>query len=84
MSESKTAVEKRAALIIKYRKLKINNIAKEGDRTTYFLSRGDSNYVFLCIVGQRTLGISYVRELRDIVEKTGAEKGAIVTVGEYT
>jgi len=84
MSESKTAVEKQTALIIQYRKLKINNIVKEGDKTTYFLSRGDSNHVFLCVVGQRTIGISYVRELRDLVEKTWAEKDAIVKDGKYT
>ncbi len=84
MRESKTAVEKRASLIIKYRKLKVNRKEKEEDKTTYFLSRGASNYVFLCVAGQRTIGISYVRELRDLVEETGAEKGAIVTDGKYT
>jgi hypothetical protein len=84
MSESKTAVEKRAALVIKYRKLKINKIEKEGDKTTYFLSRGDSNLIFLCVAGQRTIGIAYVRELRDLVEATGTDRGAIVTVGKYT
>ena len=84
MREPKTAVEKRASLIIKYRKLKVNRKEKEGDKTPYFLSRGASNHVFLCLAGQRTIGISYVRELRDLVEKTGAEKGAIVTDGKYT
>jgi DNA-directed RNA polymerase subunit H len=84
VSDSKTVVEKRAALIIKYRKLKIKKKEKEGDKTTYFLSRDASNYVFLCVVGQRTIGISYVRELRDLVEEKGAEKGAIVTDGKYT
>ncbi len=84
MSESKTAVEKRAALVIKYRKLKINKIEKEGDKTTNFLSRGDSNLIFLCIGGQRTIGIAYVRELRDLVEATGADRGIIVTDGKYT
>jgi DNA-directed RNA polymerase subunit H len=84
MSESMSTVEKRASLLIKYRKLKVKKKETEGDNTTYFLSRGDSNYVFLCIVGQRTIGISYVRELRDLVEETGADMGAIVTDGKYT
>jgi len=79
-----STVEKRASLIIKYRKLKVNRKEKEGDKTTYFLSRDASNPIFLCVAGQRTIGISYVRELRDLVEKTGAEKGAIVTDGKYT
>jgi DNA-directed RNA polymerase subunit H len=79
-----STVEKRASLLIKYRNLKVNKKEKEGDKTTYFLSRGDSNPIFLCIVGQRTIGISYIRELRDLVEKTGAEKGAIITDGKYT
>ena len=84
MSESMSTVEKRASLVIKYRKLKINKIEKKGDKTTYFLSRGDSNPIFLCIGGQKTIGIAYVRELRDLVEATGADKGAIVTDGKYT
>ena len=84
MSESMSTVEKRASLVIKYRKLKVNKKEEEGDKTTYFLSRGDSNPVFLCIVGQRTIGIAYVRELRDLVEETGADKGVIVTDGKYT
>lgn len=79
-----STVEKRASLLIKYRKLKVKKKEKEGDKTTYFLSRGDSNSIFLCVVGQRTIGISYVRELRDLIEETGADKGAIVTDGKYT
>jgi DNA-directed RNA polymerase subunit H len=79
-----STVEKRASLLIKYRKLKVNKKETEGDKTTYFLSRGDSNPIFLCIVGQRTIGIAYVRELRDLVEEAGAEKGVIVTDGKYT
>jgi len=84
MSESMSIVEKRASLVIKYRKLKVNKKEEEGDKTTYFLSRGDSNPLFLCIGGQRTIGIAYVRELRDLVEATGADRGAIVTDGKYT
>ena len=84
MSGSMSTVEKRAALLIKYRKLKVKKKEKEGDKTIYFLSRGDSNPIFLCIVGQRTIGIAYVRELRDLIAETGADKGAIVTDGKYT
>ncbi len=84
MSKSTSTVEKRASLLIKYRKLKVKKKETEGDKTTYFLSRGDSNLIFLCIVGQRTIGIAYVRELRDIVEEAGADKGVIVTDGKFT
>ena len=84
MSKSMSAVEKRASLLIKYRKLKVKKKEKEGDKTTYFLSRGDSNPIFRCIVGQRTIGIAYVRELRDLVEETGADKGVIITDVKYT
>jgi len=79
-----STVEKRASLIIKYRKLKLNKKEKEGNKSTYFLSRGTSNPIFLCIANQKTIGIKYVRELRDLVEKTGAEKGVIITDGKYT
>jgi len=84
MREPISNVEKRASLLIKYRKLKVKKKEKEGDKTTYFLSRGDSNLIFLCIVGQRNIGIAYVRELRDLVEETGAEKGVIITNVKYT
>lgn len=77
-------VEKRASLLIKYRKLKVKKKEEGVDKTTYFLSRGDSNIIFLCIVGQRGIGIAYVRELRDLVEETGADKGVIITNVKYT
>ena len=84
MSDSKTAVEKRAALIIKYRKLKVKKKEREGDKTTYFLSRGASNHIFLCIANQKTIGISYIRELKNLIDEKGAEKGVIITDGKYT
>ena len=84
MSESMSTVEKRASLLIKYRKLKVKKKEREGEKTTYFLSRGNSTPIFLCIAGQRTIGINYVRELRDLIEETGANKGAIITDGKYT
>lgn len=84
MREPMSNVEKRASLLIKYRKLKVKKKEKEEDKTTYFLSRGDSNIIFLCIVSQRGIGIAYVRELRDLVEEKGADKGVIITNVKYT
>ena len=84
MREPMWAVEKRARLLIKYRKLKVKKKEKEEEKTTYFLSRGDSKLIFLCIVGQRNIGIAYIRELRDLVEETGADKGVIITNVKYT
>jgi len=84
MSKSMSNVEKRASLLIKYRKLNVKKKEKEEDKTTYFLSRGDSNFIFLCIVDQRGIGIAYVRELRDLVEETGSDKGVIITDVKYT
>ena len=84
MSKSVSTVEKRASLLIKYRKLKVKKKEKEGNKTTYFLSRGDSKLIFLCIVNQKTIGIQYVRDLKDLIEETGADKGVIITDGKYT
>ena len=84
MSKSKSTVEKRASLLIKYRKLKVKKKEKEETKTTYFLTRGDSNLIFLCIAGQKTIGIAYVRELRDLIKETGADKGVIISDGKYT
>jgi len=44
--------------INKVQKTEGNKKEKEGDKTTYFLSRGASNPIFLCVAGQRTIGIS--------------------------
>ncbi len=84
MKKKLTTVEKRAALIIKYRKLKVRKKEREGDRIIISLSRGDVKYVLLCVTGQRNIGIAYVRELKELVEKTGAEKGIIVSDVKYT
>jgi len=84
MSESMSTVEKRAALIIKYRKMRVKKKEKEEDKITYFLSRGTSNPIFLCIANQKTIGIGYIRELKKLIDEKGADKGAIVTDGKYT
>ena len=84
MSKSTTAVEKRALLLIKYRKLKVKKKEEEGDITTFFLFRGDYTSIYLCIEGQKTIGIAYVRTLRDLIEESGADHGAIITDGKYT
>jgi len=84
VSDSKTVVEKRAALIIKYRNLKVKKKETEGDKTTILLSRGDSNTIFLCITNTKTIGIAYIRELKSIIDEKGVEKGVIITDGKYT
>jgi DNA-directed RNA polymerase subunit H len=83
-SKAKTVEERRAALIIKYRNLKIDKEEAEGDIITYYLSRGESRFVMRVLIGQSTIGISFVRDLRDIVEKEGADKGILVGDGKYT
>lgn len=84
VSKPKTVEERRAALIIKYRKLKVKRKEREGDIITYFLTRGDKKYVMHCMIGQRTLGIAYVRDLKELVDKEGADKGIMVGSGKYT
>lgn len=84
MSKGTTVEEKRAALILKYRNLKIDSEEREGDTITYYLSRGEQKFVMLCLINQKTIGIAYVRDLRDLVEKTGADKGILVGNGKYT
>jgi DNA-directed RNA polymerase subunit H len=84
VSHSKTVVEKRAALIIKYRNLKVKKKETDEDKTTLLLSRGDSNTIFLCITNQKTIGIAYIRELKSVIDEKGVEKGVIITDGKYT
>ena len=84
MSRGKTDEQKRAALIIKYRKLKIDKEEEEGDKITYYLSRGDRKFIMLVLIDVQTIGISFVRELKDLLEETGADKGILVGNGKYT
>jgi len=83
-SKPKTEEVKRAELVIKYRKLKVDKEEKEDSTITYFLSRGEENYIMRVLIDVPTIGIAYVRELRDLVEEHEAKKGILVGKGKYT
>jgi len=85
MSKKDTLEEKRADLIIKYRKLVLEKREEEDERIVYRLTDKKGHPIIMHgILGQKTIGISYVRELKDMVEKEGAEKGILVGDGKYT
>jgi DNA-directed RNA polymerase subunit H (RpoH/RPB5) len=80
----KSPEEKRADLIMKYRNLKVNKKEQEGQMITYTLSRGEEKYIMQVLLDQKTIGIAFVRDLRDIVNETEAMKGILVGSGKYT
>ncbi len=82
--KAKSDEEKRAALIIKYRNLKIKKKESEDQEITYHLTRGDETFVMQILLDQKTIGIAFVRELRDLVEETEATKGILVGGGKFT
>jgi len=84
MSKANTDEEKRAALIIKYRNLKKDKEEREGDKITYYLSRGDKRYIMLILKDIKTIGIAYVRELKELIDEHEADKGILVGNGKYT
>jgi DNA-directed RNA polymerase subunit H len=84
LSKEESIEEKRASLIIKYRKLSQTKKAKEDGRIVYFLTNGKDQIIMHVILGQKTIGISYVRELKEMVDKEGASKGILVGDGKYT
>ena len=84
LEKAKTLEEKRAALIIKYRKLIIDNTEKDEDKIVYRLSRGDEKYLMHVLLGKSTIGIAYIRELRDKVDKEEVTGGIVVGDGKYT
>jgi DNA-directed RNA polymerase subunit H len=79
-------VEKRAALIMKYRDLDVKKKVEgeEGDTITYYLERGGKKYILQCITNQRNVGIAFVRALNKLLEEEEAEKGIIVTDVKFT
>jgi len=84
MEKVETLEEKRAALIIKYRKLNVDSTEKEEDQIVHHLSRGDERYIMHILLGQNTIGIAYIRELRDKVDKEEVTGGIIIGDGKYT
>ncbi len=84
LEKAKTLVEKRAALIIKYRDLTVDSVEKEEDRITYWLSKEGKNYLMHIFPDLKTIGIAYIRELRDRIQEEGVDGGIIVGDGKYT
>ncbi|MBC8225278.1 restriction endonuclease [Candidatus Bathyarchaeota archaeon] len=82
--KAKSDEEKRADLIIKYRNLKVESKEPEDQQITYHLSRGDETFILQVLLDQKTIGIAFVRELKDLVEKAEATKGILVGGGKYT
>jgi DNA-directed RNA polymerase subunit H (RpoH/RPB5) len=87
MSKNLSLEEKRAKLIIRYRNLVPDSEkpVDEENRLVYRLHDKKGQFIVMhAIIGQKTIGISYVRELREMVEKEGASKGILVGDGKYT
>lgn len=85
MSKKESLEERRANLIMKYRKLKLEKREEEGSKLIYRLTDPKGSPIIMHgILGQKTIGISYIRELKEMVEKEGAEKGILVGAGKYT
>ncbi len=84
MKKAHTLEEKRAALIIKYRSFNVDSVEKEEDRLVYRLSRGDEKYLMHILMDKKTVGIAFIRELRDQVEAGDVTGGIIVSDGKYT
>src|SRR4030042_3752958 len=84
MEKAKTVDEKRAALIIKDRKFKVDAVEKAENKLVYHLSRGDEKYIMHVLMAQSTIGISYLRDLKDQVDAEQVQGGIIVGDGKYT
>jgi DNA-directed RNA polymerase subunit H (RpoH/RPB5) len=84
MVKKETAIEKRAKLIIKYRKMKIRKKEENGDLITYRLVKREDSYVMRCVSNRSNVGIAEVRELRDLVQEMKADGGILLTDSKYT
>jgi DNA-directed RNA polymerase subunit H (RpoH/RPB5) len=84
MEKAHTLEEKRAALIIKYRNFNVDSVEKEEDRLVYRLSRGEERYLMHILMDKKTVGIAFIRELRDQVQALEVTGGIIVADGKYT
>jgi hypothetical protein len=84
LDKAKTLEEKRAALIIQYRDLNVDSVEKEEEKIIYHLSRGDEKYLLHILLNKKTIGIAYIRALRDHIEAEEVNGGIIVGDGKYT
>jgi DNA-directed RNA polymerase subunit H (RpoH/RPB5) len=86
MSETlnKSNEERRAAILVKYRGLTVRKIEREAEKTIIHLSKGDKRMIMMCVSGQDTVGISYVRDLMALGEKEEMENLILVGGGRYT
>ncbi len=84
MKKAHTLEEKRATLIIKYRNFNVDSVEKKEDRLVYRLSRGDEKYLMHILMDKKTVGIAFIRELRDQVEAGDFTGGIIIADGKYT
>jgi DNA-directed RNA polymerase subunit H (RpoH/RPB5) len=84
LDKAKTLEEKRAALIIHYRKLTVDAVEKEEEKITYRLSRGDEKYLMHILLDKKTIGISFIRDLKEQIDAGGFDGGLIVGDGKYT
>lgn len=84
LEKAKTLEEKRAALIIKYRNLSVDSVEKEEEMLIYRLSKGDEKYLMHILLNLKTIGIAYIRELRDKIQEEEVAGGIIVADGKYT
>lgn len=76
--------EKRANVIIKYRELEIIEREEKSGLIILRLHKDGQKILMHVILGKKTIGIAYVRELKEQVVEEEAERGIIVGDGKYT
>jgi DNA-directed RNA polymerase subunit H (RpoH/RPB5) len=84
LEKAHTLEEKRAALIIQYRNFEVDSVEKEEEKLVYRISRGDDKYLMHVLLNQKTIGIAFIRDLRDQIEAEEFTGGIIVADGKYT
>ena len=84
LEKAHTLEEKRAALIIQYRKFSLDSVEKEEEKLVYRITRGDEKYLMHVLMNKKTIGIAFIRDLRDQIETDEVNGGIIVADGKYT
>jgi DNA-directed RNA polymerase subunit H (RpoH/RPB5) len=83
-SLNRTPEEERSALLIKYRKLTVEKIEREGNRALIYLKKKGNKYIIMCLSDIPTVGIAFVRELVALGEKEERKELIMVGSGRYT
>lgn len=85
MNAELTLEERKAQILIKLRKYKLEKRQERKDAISFLVKTPKKKNILLwCIPTEGTVGVAYVKQLGKIMKEEEIERGIVVTSGRYT